>query len=574
MPAQFRRFPGCGLRLFGILWLASLSTSAHGLSISPAPISNGNYVVSWSTTLGCTIEDIYPYYPEHCYSLQENGVDIADSGYSKSVTGKPVGSYEYRVYYRMFVYGGLYDEYTVEGPASVTVGTPPPRDPIPTQLNYQYQTRAGDIDGDGRTDLFVKRTSGGVAGNGVLDSVILRQNPGGTFSLIVPSASQSSIASAWPLSSATTAIKDFNVDGYVDVEVKGVAAATGGAANQIIYSPGAPLQLQPLGLRAFDASLQVFERDMLDYAVDPNYFSTYANVRYFSDYEYYFNCSYSSVGLWSGVWDGGYWLPGCTAGYGGIEGYYVDYSLFSSAALDVWIHDLAFQSGSETASQSTEGAQEAAESVFQVQIGGWPVEEVLGSTGEHTDPDTRRGLETFWGILGIATANADEITTVKAPPQSPRLPNKIYLTGRIIAGGNSRHAALEYTGYSGSPSWYTLSAYNPNAQVSHPTPAQLRYGTLTKQPNWGSDLPMLTFQFGVITPPGQTTNDNYWTLAIAAFSNYRNDLPYDAIGATGFNSNGFIHGLLNVTGGVSSCPVDAAHGFVAGDIVVPPSEFQ
>src|SRR6185295_106648 len=147
-------------------------------------------------------------------------------------------------------------------------------------------------------------------------------------------------------------------------------------------------------------------------------------------------------------------------------------------------------------------AQEAAETILGAQIGGWPMEEVLGPTGEHTDPDIRRGLETFWSIIGIATANADVILTQEAPPQSDRPPNHIYLTGRLIAGKSSRHAALEYTGL---PPFYTLSAYNPNAQVSHPTPAQLRFGILTKKDNWSSDAPQLTMQFGVITPPGQTT---------------------------------------------------------------------
>jgi hypothetical protein len=68
---------------------------------------------------------------------------------------------------------------------SVIVGTPPPRDPIPTQLTYQYQTRAGDINSDGRVDLLVERTSGGLPGNGVLDKVVLWQNPSGSFWSVV-----------------------------------------------------------------------------------------------------------------------------------------------------------------------------------------------------------------------------------------------------------------------------------------------------------------------------------------------------------------------------------------------------
>ena len=102
-------------------------SDAWAISVTPSPSYNGSYTVSWSTyPLGCWVEDFYPYYPEHCYSLQENGVDIAWSGTSKPISGKPPGSYTYRIYHRLTVAGSPWDEYTVEGPVTQQVLVPPP----------------------------------------------------------------------------------------------------------------------------------------------------------------------------------------------------------------------------------------------------------------------------------------------------------------------------------------------------------------------------------------------------------------------------------------------------------------
>jgi hypothetical protein len=553
------------LQLLGALSLLFLAVDARAVTISPSPSYDGNYTVSWSTPLGCTVEDYPPFYPEHCYSLQEDGVDVAASGYSKPVTGKPAGSYEYRVYYRMSVYAWPYDEYTAEGPASVTVGTPPPRDPLTTQLNYQYETRTGDINWDGKTDIFVRRTSGGVAGNGTLEQVILRQNSsGGTFSILVPDSSQAATASAWPASSASIVVTDFNVDGFVDVEVKGVAAAVGvgGAFDQIVFSPAAFYQPQPLGLRAVDASLKQFVGNSLDYFVNPSYFPANATPRYFSQTFIYFDCEWAGYGFYEGAISDIYGDFPCTVYYHTVSGTFLDYAGFSQEAASIWLWGEALASGAATSADSTEGAQDAAEDVLGVEIGGWPMEEVLGATGEHTDANIRRALETIWAIIWIGRANAQEVETEEAPPQSPRLAGTIYLTGHPVAGGLSRHAALEYLSL---PPYFTLSARNSNGSA--------QYGTLIKEDNWERDLPMLNMTYGTIEPPGQTTNNNYWLLVLAAFSNYDNDLAYDALGGQGFNSNGFIRGLLEATGGVSSVPIDTEHGFRAGEVKVPASAF-
>jgi hypothetical protein len=560
------------LQLLGALSLLFLTFATRAMTISPSPSYDGNYTVSWGTTLGCTYNDDPPFYSYQCYSLLENGVETGASGYSASVTGKPEGTYEYSVYYTFYVYGQPYDAYPVEG-ASVTVGTPPPRDSLSTQLNYQFQTRQGDINYDGLTDLFVQRSSGGVSGNGVLDSVLLQQNAsGGTFSPVVLDPYYSSIASGWPVSSATPVITDFNVDGYVDVEVKGVAAATGTSADdQIVYSSGVPLQPQPLGLRAVDLSLKEFVGNSLDYFVNPNYFTDNASVGYVYGYFVYFYCWPSLNGIMNDSYLGGWF---CTVYYDYYYGYYWDYSGFSSEAVALWANEEGLSAGQIDESQSTEGAQEAAEEALEVEVGGWPMEEEFGTTGQHEDPNVRRGLEVFWAILGIGRANAQEVETDEAPAQVPREPGIIYLTAHKVAGIGgiklSLHAAVEYT--SPYTPYKTISAYNSNGSAT--------YGTLISQKNWEFDM------FGNMTKgtviPSTTLSDAhwvYWVRLMEAEDNYsRQNQPYNAdpsvFSGGGYNSNGFINGMLQATGGGSTPPVTQANGFRGANHPVPAFAFQ
>jgi hypothetical protein len=547
-----------GLRRFSCApALLLFSVNAFALNISPSPSYDGNYTVTWDA--GCFYTGYgYPYPDYVCRYLTENGVYVSDSS-PYYATGRAEGTYQYDVYEEWY----YFQQYVDAG--SVIVGTPPPRDPIPTQMTYQYQTRQGDINSDGRVDLFVERTSGGAAGNGVIDKLVLWQSPSGSFWPVVDSY-YTSIASSWPPSSATTVVNDFNIDGYVDVEVKGVAAATGAGVpyNQIVFSPGAPLQTQPLGVRPVDYSLTSFISNSLDYFYNPNYFYNNANYGYFYGYYYYYYCSFYPYyyGTIESYYYGGW---GCGIYYDYFYGYYVDYSGFSEQAVSLWTNDKTREAGGneETATQNS---QQAAEDVIDVPIGGWPMEEELGANGEHNYPNLRRALETIWSIIGIGRANAEEAQPAEAPFQGPRLPNTVYLTGHPVASGSSRHAALEFIAV-GNP-YETISAFNSNEGE--------RLGWLISDVNWKYDAPHRNMTYGVITPPGQTTAWSYWILALAAYTNYNDNpgVPYDAIGALGYNSNGYIRGLLDVTGGQSSVPIDTSHGFVAGSVVVPAGSFQ
>jgi hypothetical protein len=98
------------------------ATDASAIEVSPSPSYDGSYVVSWGTTLGCFADYYPPFFLQYCYWVVEgDDVTIATSGYALPVSGKPTGSYAYRVIYTLFIDGQPYDTYVVEGPTTVEV---------------------------------------------------------------------------------------------------------------------------------------------------------------------------------------------------------------------------------------------------------------------------------------------------------------------------------------------------------------------------------------------------------------------------------------------------------------------
>jgi hypothetical protein len=239
----------------------------------------------------------------------------------------------------------------------------------------------------------------------------------------------------------------------------------------------------------------------------------------------------------------------------------LDYGAFSSAAVAIWTDELSFVSGTLDAAQATKSAQQTAEDEFGVPIGGWPMEELLGTMGEHTDANVRRGLETFWAILGIGRANAQEVQTVEAPRQTPRTHGIVYVTAHHVYGRGPQHTALEFT--SGlAPTTTTISA-GP----------EWRGGNLVlvSAPNRPSDRYNMTV--GTVEDPSNPHADLYFAELLAADSNYDDVLLYDPfpLSACCFNSNGYTHGIINATGGISSVDLN---GFVGGSHPVPQRAFQ
>ena len=107
----------------------------------------------------------------------------------------------------------------VGDPLAVTVTGPEP-DPVARQLADTWQARVGDLGGDGRKDLHLKRTSAS-AGGGLLSDVILRQTPDGGFEAVPapPGSANAGRAAPWPVAAAVDLVAgDINLDGFADIE--------------------------------------------------------------------------------------------------------------------------------------------------------------------------------------------------------------------------------------------------------------------------------------------------------------------------------------------------------------------
>jgi hypothetical protein len=561
--------PGIGLRAAAFcaaLLCMRFANAYTSPPTAPAWSANGSYSVSWTNQ--CT---------NNCTSMwleEKNASGVFAAAYSGSpmvYSGKPAGQYVYRLARLMRVSSYYVVEYSSEVTVSVQPSAPTV-DPLLTQRGYQYQTRVGDIDGDGRRDLYVQRVAGGVANNGVLDKVIVQQtSTPGQYALVAPSPAQAAAAAYWPVSPAQVAVEDINVDGFVDVVVKGVASALGvaGARNLIVYSPGQVFGSVPKGVRVVDDELLKFVGNMLDHEVDPGYFDRYATYTYFYLSTYWSTCGGGPVVATDPIIPAS--TPGCFWTYTYVTGYFPDYSAFSGAALAISLAEENVENGQTSTTAAVDAIDRAAEGVFKIQIGGWNMDEVLGPTGDHTNPDVRRAMEVLWGILGIGRADAEEVRTDVAPAQVPRVPGTIYVTKRALATPMALHVALEYT--SPVSIFRSISAYDSDDRANVD-------GRLISEKNWYRDAPALMMTVSEVQrPPAFATNDEYWLRLLVADSAYVDgSLPYDlipSIGRGGYNCASYAHGILNATGGVAvRVPASGAWTNMWGwGVPVPPSSF-
>ena len=462
-------------------------------------------------------------------------------------TNKPYGVYSYRsadMYCNMY-YTACTTRYSAA--VSVVVGSAPGRDPLDVQRRYTFRARIGNVVGGAGTDILIERTKGGTSGNGVIDAVLLRQDADRKFTPLVPTRSQRQ-SSAWSASALEVRVEDINVDGYVDVVVGNVASAIPRASDQIVYSPGVAGHT-PKGIRAIDAGLRQFTANMLDYVVDNGYFENNAPLKrtlvgypvstcpspYYDDL-YYMSCYTTYL-------------------YGYV--YLPDYSVFNARAVDIWRQENALIAGTATRAQATQAILNRVAQMIGVTVGGWDLDEILGSSGPHDDPSWVKGIEAFISIIGIGTAHADGIDTTRAPRQIDRQTDVIYITGRYVFGSGVEklHSALYYrTPGVAAPSW--LSAFDSDESL-------LGDGKLYSSTNDPRDNPLLMrFTLGTVRPPtGFSPYSHFVVDLVPAHERYRrrpfSQLPdYDAIpeippcgGCAGRNSNGYVNGLIRAAGG-------------------------
>jgi len=146
-----------------------------------------------------------------------------------------------------------------------------------------------------------------------------------------------------------------------------------------------------------------------------------------------------------------------------------------------------------------------------------------------------------------------------------RKDGRVYLTGHRVAGSGPTHVAIEAT-VNGQT---TVISGGPAKGVGD----NLYGNSLAGGYNDTSDLPINNSTLAVISPPQGVSNAEYILTLDSAQANYCDCLPYELFpGITGsHNSNSFIHGLIDATGGSINYNLD---GLVGGSDPVPACAFS
>ena len=267
------------------------------LFVDPNPTASSDYTVSGNYTGTRSYE--WWTLTETNSSGQAREHYPAGGSFRHTVTNRVNGVYIYELtgcYFEPIP--GISEVYevceTVGAPLPVTVNGPE-TDSVGTQLADTYEARQGDGDGDGSVDrLYIKRTSEAVGG-GLFQDVILQQASGGGFELVAapPGSTAAATAASWPESTAVELVlKDINLDGFVDILVRGLGGSGGpiaGALDQIVYAPGQ--KGGSLGaLRAVDDSLTDFLSEVSSWTQNPMFFEQHTEPYRVRIYLYRENC--------------------------------------------------------------------------------------------------------------------------------------------------------------------------------------------------------------------------------------------------------------------------------------------
>jgi hypothetical protein len=517
----------------------------------PAPkievTGQGSYVVSYLPCYTCAADGL-----EEFRAASGTWENVGTG--RLTVTNRAAGTYRYRVVY---VVRSRFASMVAHGPAeAVVVGPAAAGPPLRRQFEAEYSVSSGDVDGDGRRDLLIKRLAG-AAGAGTIGDVLLRRSGSSSFRAEVPSSYVLALAAGWPESPLEVRKRDVNIDGYVDLVLRGLGSAAGftGVPNQIVFAPGASGSGAVPRLRAADAALTRFSRDVNRHLVDSEYYPDNAAIRYAVSYQYEINCSWlGHTGLDS--YYGSYGWP-CFAEP--IVSYiaYRDYSGFDPDAIRIATIDYGMIKGTEPTETGLDRIAELAARVLGVRIGGWDIEDLVG-TGEIESEDVSRGIELFSVLAGISEAVAQEQGEDRQQSRGSGNTDRVLLKGRRVLGHGPFHTALEYRSS-------TVSAYDSD-------PRALFDGRLVSEVDWPRDHPSLTLRMGYVDGPAAPLI--YWGSIRAADRRYDDDLRYDlfpSLGQGGYNSNSFVSGLILATLGQSTVEMAT---FVGGEVPVPPGEFN
>jgi len=193
-------------------------------------------------------------------------------------TNRTPGTYDYRLHLSDLVCSGgsrRRDCDTIDVYSSVytvTVTAPPiPLDDEWTQLHYEYQSRVGDLNGDGRADVHILRLTGN-PDNGVVYEAVGLGQADGTLAVQTPDTGTYAAARAMPLVDVVSAGLDVDSDGFVDPTISDDAGVTGLVYDHSVLSSGVQYDRNSRQIIAYNEAVDKYEDDLLEAELDPTYF--------------------------------------------------------------------------------------------------------------------------------------------------------------------------------------------------------------------------------------------------------------------------------------------------------------
>lgn len=390
--------------LLQVTGLLALPLTAYASSLppptGPANSPTGTYTIYYQYTAEtyiCTAT-----YLEERPAGETYWSYVPNSDGAALIVDHHIGLYEYRTRIECET---PYSEWDIASDSiTVQVGETPTVDSLEIQLQYEYITRIGDINGDGLEDIFIDRTTEADAGNGSLDTVLLTQDSGGMFQTSIPSSAQFSTASSWSAANINLSIGDYNLDGFVDIFLRELQNEVFGALSQIIFAPGQIFQTAPKGIASLDSDTTQFLAEFRSWAETPTYFDD--------------NAIWVEYWHTETEWDCGWFYWGdqleyeCTSYTVWVDDSYWSYDHFNQNALQFALefggtnYDMPLPAGSSKAA----AIEAIFEAIFGVDvfggilssggIGGWEIE--IG-----VDNDDDRGRVLIWQIFEISEETAD-----------------------------------------------------------------------------------------------------------------------------------------------------------------------
>lgn len=252
-----------------------LLTFARASAVTPpvvAPTVPPNHIVTFESAPGAFITTL----EQRIGTGQWTGFLGSANGSQLQVqfTNVQPGSVSYRVRAEFLVFNGV--EVTGSTQYSGIVNTTVTAQSNPTVLGYDpdYDIYAGDFEGDGDQDAFVKYLPGGSLPPENADQALLVNNGDGSFTLRSFSSltsSERSVVSGWSYQAGTVFLSDFNNDRSYDLYLDLPKSIYGSQAeDQILFASG--FSQTSLTNTSVDDSFRSFFVELDKWIENPSYF--------------------------------------------------------------------------------------------------------------------------------------------------------------------------------------------------------------------------------------------------------------------------------------------------------------